>query len=99
MQIKAIVHTISSKRDTNGNCYHYAVVTSTLTGDSLHFHAGGESNARHMVYNVLGDHRTFHAVETELPIRQWERRAKDITLHEHNAEDKLRELLEKKGQG
>lgn len=76
--IRFIVETVSSKRDVYGNCYHYAIVTSTKTNKCLIIkHCGGPDNARHYVHKVV-EWSEMYSSETSLPIRQFDRLAKGI---------------------
>ena len=75
MKIRAIVHTFTSERDRNGNCYHAARVTNTDTGASITIgHVGGQQNASAEVRRLLGfNHEGVYLVEEVIPIRQFQR--------------------------
>lgn len=52
--IRFIVDTYTSEADRHGNCYHWARVTSTLTGRSIALSdVGGEQNAAYDVKRAL----------------------------------------------
>lgn len=73
--IRFIVETVTSERDRNGNCYHFARVTSTVTGKTLCIaEVGGTTNARWIVTRSVSNdgHYPVHTVETTLPKRQWQ---------------------------
>ena len=52
MEIRFLTHTVTSSRDRDGNCYSYAIITSTKTGRTLTIKDYGE-NARGMVRDAL----------------------------------------------
>ena len=80
-----IIETITSKRDINGNCYHFAIITSTLTGRQLMTQVNGDSNATAMVKRLLDlDWSDIHYSGHVLPIREWGHRRKNVDLYEHN---------------
>ena len=79
--IKYIVHTTSSLRDYNGNCYHFARITSVKTKKSLVIsHVGGESNAVAILFRkdengkALADsYEELYTVNTWEKKRDWQR--------------------------
>ncbi len=77
MQIRFLVHTVSSKTDVNGNRYHYAVITSTATGRALAVrNLGGDSNGVSLVRQALDTWEGIHRSEATLPIREFNARHK-----------------------
>lgn len=83
-KIRFIVETVSSSRDANGNRYHFARVTSTITGCSISFETGGERNAASMVKAVGDTWDSIYATECEIPKRQWQAARKGVQLFEGN---------------
>ena len=73
--IRFIIETRTSNTDTNGNRYHYAIVTSAKTKKTLHLDSvGGDQNAVHTVKDKLGlDWNEVYAVNSSYPIREWQR--------------------------
>lgn len=83
-KIRFIVETITSERDRNGNCYHFARITSTLTGRSLSVQVGGNGNARALVKAVGDTWDSLHSVEITIPKRQWQQHASEaVSMYEH----------------
>ncbi len=86
--IKYIIDTVSSLRDVNGNCYHFARITSTKTGNSLVIDSvGGESNAPSLVRSKLDlDFSEIHYTNTWESKRDWQRMSKFASsgLYEHD---------------
>ena len=73
--VKAIVQTITSTRDLNGNCYHIAVIYNPAKGRNafVRLEVGGESNAAHLAYTLAGnDWEGVVSLQTLLPKRQWQ---------------------------
>ena len=99
--IRYIVETISSKTDRNGNRYHFARVTSTLSGNSLVIdHVGDESNAASLVRRLTGaDWSEVHRTESTLGLRDWSRANKAAVnnepLYEHQITTEMLEGLNK----
>jgi hypothetical protein len=100
LAIRFICETFTSERDRNGNCYHFAVITSTSTGKRLVIKGvGGESNARYLMSKLLG--RTtgerVYSTEVVLPKRQWQRRESNLldAKWEHEVTGKMIQALEK----
>ena len=75
--IRIIVHVTTSKRDLNGNCYHFAKFYNTKKGRFNHVvvdSLGGEDNAAHIAYKLAGgDWEQILVFVATLPIRQWHR--------------------------
>jgi len=70
--IKLLVHTITSKRDMNGNCYHSATFTSTVSGSSFNMpDTGGENNATHFARKAGLNWDEISSTQATLPIRQY----------------------------
>ena len=74
--IRAIVETTSSRRDRNGNCYHYAHFYNPAKGRNTRVAVrdmGGTDNARCLANRYFGGHESVLSFERELPIREWDR--------------------------
>jgi len=74
--IRAIVETTSSRRDLNGNCYHYARFYNPDKGRNTCVAVrdmGGTDNARCLANSYFGGHERVLSFERELPIREWKR--------------------------
>lgn len=76
--IKYIVHTISSLRDVNGNCYHYAIVTSVKSGISIAISSYGSDNARYdiLAANPKLKHENIFCVQSFEAKKEWKRMEK-----------------------
>ena len=86
--IDIIIHVKTSKRDTNGNCYHFGVVWNTakdrnerVVVDGL----GGEGNAHGIAHELVDREweRTLVICST-LPIREWQREHKRLIAAKKN---------------
>jgi hypothetical protein len=74
--IKYIVETTSSLRDYNGNCYHFARITSTKTKKSLVISSvGGSSNATGLLFRLklANDWSELYSTEKWEANRDWQR--------------------------
>ena len=95
--IKYIIDTVSSLRDVNGNCYHFARITSTKTGNSLVIdQVGGESNIRALVMKKLNlDFSQIHYTNSWEGKRDWQRVSKFASqgLYEHTTTAKMLRAL------
>jgi hypothetical protein len=77
--IKAVLQSIYSKRDRNGNCYWSFRFTDTATGKSVEGTiSGGESNVRSMLGPLGLSGEEVHSSTIELPIREWNRLTKEF---------------------
>lgn len=98
MKIRFIVETFSRKRDVNGNTYHCAVITSTITGKELLLASvDGPNNALGLLRNLLKlDWSAVHGVNVEdIPARDWLRhRAHKSELYEHKVTADMMTALE-----
>ncbi len=76
--IRCIVETISSARDVNGNCHHFAVFYSPAKGRQARvaIETGGASNALSLAYEITKDHEAILCFEHTLPKRDWQRARK-----------------------
>lgn len=91
-RILAIVHTISTTTDRNGNRYHAGTITSTETGEAMHFRSvGGERNLPCMLVSLGFDHRDIW----ELSSTCGKRELPDEGEFEHEARYKLWHLIPK----
>lgn len=77
MKIRFIATTYTSEQDRYGNCFHYARITSTLTGKYLWVrNVGGDNNARILVQHALNpehlEHSACYEVHIMLPKRKWQ---------------------------
>lgn len=71
-----IVETVSSLTDRNGNHYHFAIFYNPAKGrqHSVCIDVGGESNARHIAYELAGkDYERTLCFESHLGKRDWQR--------------------------
>ncbi len=100
--IKYIIDTVSSLRDINGNCYHFARITSTKTGHSLVIDSvGGDNNANYLVMRLLKlDYSQIHYTNTWEAKRDWQRMSKFASsgLYEHTVTAKMLRALNRKVQ-
>lgn len=79
MKIKLLLHIVNSKRDRAGNCYYFFVATDPKTGVWTEATtSGGESNI-YAVYRYMGlEAAEMQATYEELPVRQFDRRVKEM---------------------
>ena len=83
MSVKVIVNTISSKRDVNGNTYHFArFYNPKKSRDFVTLEVGSRSNAEGLAYDYAGGWDTTICIESELPIREWRHCRPDDALYE-----------------
>ena len=87
--IRFIINTYVSKRDTNGNCYNFSIVTSTKTGNTIEIDSGYGSdggNVKGMLRNAEIEWEEMHYSETVMPVRKWNEYKKIIPSfhYEHN---------------
>ncbi len=83
--IRVIVETVSSARDVNGNCYHFATFYTPKKGrqQSVRMHVHGESNARSIAYRLAGrDHEGVLSFASTIAKRDWKIRATCIGMSE-----------------
>ena len=103
-KIKWIVHTTTSERDYNGNCYHFARITSTKTGKSIVIdHVGGERNAVGLLFRtpedgakpVANDWSEIYDHQTVIGKRDWQRMNKFANgkIYEHDVTPKMLRAL------
>ena len=73
--IRFLIHTVSSLTDINGNRYHFATITSTVTGKILRIkQVGGESNARALLRKHTGaDWEEINSTQSDMKIREFDR--------------------------
>lgn len=103
-KIRFIIETISSQRDTNGNRYHAARITSTATGDQLFIaNVGGPSSVLALVTNAMGSaigrnsiplYDYCYCIESEIPKRQWQALTRKESLYEHQVTSEMILALE-----
>ena len=81
--IRFLIHTVSSLTDINGNRYHFATITSTKTGNTLHIkQVGGESNARALLRkHTDADWEEINSTQSDLKIREFDRAR---ACHQHD---------------
>ena len=89
-KIKLIVEHTNSKRDLNGNCYWYTKVTSTRTGADLTFTTPHYSNSEGLI--DLNWNEMLSSI-TELPIRQFNRLYKQISLRNDCKSEEIRKMI------
>ena len=93
--IRFIIHTVSSKIDVYGNRYHLTQFTSTATGKSLQVEMGGEDNANFALRRLLElGWEDFHSSHADLPIREFNRLAKNNDHYEHRLTAEMLTALE-----
>ncbi len=98
--IRFLIDTTVSKRDVSGNCYHYSVVTSTKTGQSLTIGSGWGSdggNIKALLRRAGLDWSEIHYAEAMIPIREFNRREPENgeAVHEHEVKGDMFLNLEK----
>ncbi len=99
MPIRCIVETITSARDVNGNCYHFAAFYSPAKGrhDRVVMEVASPSNARSFANAILKDVEAILDFEHTLAKREWQhaRKCAGVRLYEGSDESKaaLRALL------
>ena len=78
MPIKAILESLYSKRDRNGNTYWAFRWTDVITGTKVvGTVSGGESNISCIVREMGLDWESCHYTLTEMPIREFNRLTKE----------------------
>ncbi len=88
MPIKAILESLYSKRDLNGNCYWAFRYTDTASGKQVcGTVSGGESNVRSLLRPLGLESQDVHSTITELPIREFNRLTKPWPYAGCTAED------------
>lgn len=93
--IRFIIETTSSKRDVYGNRYHFADITSTITGQRLRCGVGGASNALSLVRQTGARFDEIHNVEiAHVPLRDWRRADKRTKIFEHQVTPDMITALE-----
>lgn len=72
--VKMIVHSYTSKTDSNGNRYTFSILTITRTAERIYYHEGfgGPGNAEYAALHVAGCYPSCYSVTEEIPIRKWE---------------------------
>jgi len=83
--IRCIVHTRSSETDRNGNRYHLAEFWNVAKGRgvSVRMEVGGESNARHLAYQIFKDYEAILSIDSEISKSDYRRlRAWGTVQHE-----------------
>ena len=98
--IRFIISTTVKRRDINGNCYNYSVVTSTKTGATLEIDSGSGSdggNIKAIVREAGIDWEEMHYSECVLPARRYEqvKRIVPSFFHEHEITSEMILDLEK----
>ena len=102
MAVKYIVDTTTSYRDVNGNCYHFARITSTKTKKSLVIkNLGGHSNASALLFrlNLANDWSEVYETQKWEHIREFQRMQKHATteaVYEHEVTPKMVRALNRK---
>lgn len=81
--IRFLIHTVSSLTDINGNRYHFATITSTVTGKELRIkQVGGESNARALLReHTNADFEQINSTQSDMKIREFNRAR---AVHQHD---------------
>ena len=105
--IKYIVQTTTSVRDYNGNCYHFARITSTKTGKSIVIDGiGGDDNAAALLLRTPDDGtkpvaawHEIHSSQAWARKRDWQRMSKIRMagkVFEHEVTPKMLRALNRK---
>ena len=106
--IKYIVQTTTSVRDYNGNCYHFARITSTKTGKSIVIDGiGGDDNAAALLLRTPDDGtkpvaagwHEIHSFQAWARKRDWQRMSKIRMagkVFEHEVTPKMLRALNRK---
>lgn len=83
-KILYVIETVSRAIDRNGNRYHFARITSTVSGRDLVIRDTSPSNGRHYVLKSLEAHgfrsgyENLLEVEVTLAARDWDRADKNV---------------------
>ena len=72
-KVKLLIHNIYSRRDSNGNVYWLAQLTSTASGKTGLVHSVSDSNASMNARNAGLEWGEFTCTEAQLPIREFNR--------------------------
>lgn len=97
--IRAIVRTLSSARDINGNCYHLCYIYDVRQGihTYLTIETNGPSNGGGLVQRALSadPYTSVLCTEEVLPYRLWKSKRKYAQggLYEHEAEAAVRKFF------
>lgn len=86
--VKFIVDTVSSKRDSNGNCYHAVTITRLSDGATLQGAIDSPSNMRGYLLRckaVEAGANEYHETNAEMPIRQFNRLVKGFIYLDEKA--------------
>lgn len=89
--IIAIVETVASERDSNGNTYHFARFYNAKKGRSecVTLETGGEGNATYLARKLTGDWEKVLSFSSVIPKRDWQRAHKALNpLYEGSPEAK-----------
>lgn len=88
-KIRFLVHTVTSAPDSNGNRYHWARITSTVTGRSLVMLDTTASNGRIMarrgceLLGLGGWCPEVHETDATIPKRQWSASVPKEGVYDH----------------
>jgi hypothetical protein len=77
--LRYTVHTTSSARDRNGNCYHYDTVTRVSDMKVISGRSDSDSNTVSYLRNAKVEWSEIHATNETVPIRQFDRLVKNVT--------------------
>lgn len=77
--MKAVLESINSKTDVNGNRYFSFVYTDCNTNKTVSgIVSGGESNIRSIIRGMGFESKDVYFTSSELPIREYNRLTKDF---------------------
>ncbi len=84
--IKFLVHTVSSERDRNGNCYHFCTITRTSDRSKrTTFTADCHNSGGFLVRQLFGlDWSEVYETEASVSIRCFNLLHKKVTRYQHN---------------
>jgi hypothetical protein len=96
-QIEAILETINSRRDQNGNVYWAFRFTDTVTGATVYGTGDAESNIRSAVRQLGLDWHRCHYYNTELGSREFNRLTKTWPHGGNDPTDYIKRVLRAAG--
>lgn len=99
--IRFLIDTTVRRRDVNGNCYNFSIITSTKTGESLKVDSGWGSdggNIKHFLRQAGLEWEEIHYTERTVPAREYKRleSLRPESLLEHELSNEAILALERK---
>jgi len=92
--LRAIIHTVSSAQDVNGNRYHFARITNPAKGRNafITLHTEGESNGRGIALALAGgDCEAVYTTCETVGKRDWKRMSSHL-VHREGADHTMHAL-------